>query len=252
MNLIEQYKLSRLVNKYKRNGNTNEIKYLLSAIKEGQTVLDIGANVGLYVYYMQQRIGKNGSVHAFEPQFALYTHLLKIKQLLQWNNTTIQPVALSDSSGFVTLHIPLFKGRPDTEGASLLIHPEKSLYNTEKVATETIDNYCKQHNLAPGFLKIDVEGNELKVLQGGIETIKKYKPKILVEIEARHCGLEQAQATFTFFNDLEYEGWFFLKGERISLKLFRFDIHQDLKSKKQYCNNFIFKEKGNVLDTYVT
>lgn len=241
MKWIEKFKLARLVNKYKKKVNVNEVGYLLSAIKDGETVFDIGAHMGAYAYFMRQNVGKNGSVHAFEPQTMLYKQLLLNKHLLQWNNVTINNLALSDTKGFATLNIPLYKGKADTEGASILIHSEKSLYTTENVTTETLDNYCNQNNLAPGFLKIDVEGNELKVLQGGIETIKKYMPKILVEIEARHCSEEQANATFKFLIDIGYEGTFTLKGERIPLKLFRFDVHQ---VKKQNCNNFIF-EKNN-------
>jgi FkbM family methyltransferase len=240
MKWIEKFKLARLVKRYKKKVNANEVSYLLSAIKDGQTAFDIGAHMGAFTYFMQQAVGKNGCVHAFEPQSILYKQLLSNKHLLQWNNVTVNHLALSDSQGSATLNIPSYKGRADTEGASILLHPEKRLYTTENVATETVDNYCKEHNLIPAFLKIDVEGNELKVLRGGIETIKKYAPKILIEIEARHCGEEQANATFKFLTDIGYEGSFSLKGESTPLTRFRFDVHQ---VKKQNCNNFIFEKK---------
>lgn len=243
MKWIEKLKLVRLVKKYKKKVNANEAGYLLSAINDGQTVFDIGAHMGAYTYFMQQNVGKNGSVHAFEPQATLYKQLLLNKHLLQWDNVTINNLALSDSKGSATLNIPLYKGKADTEGASILTHSEKSLYTTENVAIETLDNYCNQNNLTPAFLKIDVEGNELKVLQGGIETIKKCTPKILIEIEARHCGEEQANATFKLLTDIGYEGSFTLKGERIPLTLFRFDVHQ---VKKENCNNFIFEKNNRV------
>lgn len=243
MKWIEKFKLGRLVKKYKEKVNANEVAYLFSAINDGQTVFDIGAHMGAYTYFMQQNVGKNGSVHAFEPQAKLYKQLLLNKQLLQWNNVTINHLALSHSRGSATLNIPSYKGKADTEGASILTHSEKSLYATENVAIETLDNYCNQNNLTPAFLKIDVEGNELKVLQGGIETIKKYTPKILIEIEARHCGEEQANATFKFFTDIGYEGSFTFNGHRTPLTVFRFDVHQ---VKKLNCNNFIFEKNNHV------
>jgi FkbM family methyltransferase len=241
MNWIEKFKLARLRKKYKKKVNVNEIAFLHSAIKSGQTVLDIGAHMGAFTYFMQQIVGKTGSVHAFEPQSALYKQLQINKQLLQWNNVTINHLALSDSKGSATLNIPSCKGEVDTEGASLLTHRQNELYKTENVTIETIDSYCEQNSLTPAFIKIDVEGNELKVLQGGIGTIKKCFPKILVEIEARHCGEEQANATFKLLTDLGYEGSFTFDGRRTSLSLFRFDVHQ---AKNLNCNNFIF-EKNN-------
>lgn len=238
MTWIEKLKLKLLVKKYNKKVNADEKAYLLSAIKEGQTVFDIGAHIGAFSYFMHQSVGNNGSVYVFEPQSILYKRLLRNKQLLQWNNVTINHLALSDSTGFVTLYIPSYKGKADTESATTLLS-ERSVYATETVATETLDNYCKQYSLAPGFLKIDVEGNELKVLQGGIETIKKCSPKIILEVEARHCGKEQGYATFKFLTDMGYEGWFTLKTERIPIKLFNFDTHQVKKG--QYFNNFIFE-----------
>ncbi|HLL44718.1 MAG TPA: FkbM family methyltransferase [Segetibacter sp.] len=243
MKWIDKFKLARVLKKYRKKVNANEAAYLTSAIKAGQTVFDIGAHMGAYTYFLQQAVGKTGFVHAFEPQAKLYSQLLINKELLQWHNITINHLALSDSKGSATLNVPSYKGKADTEGASLLIHSDRSLYTTENVATESLDNYCKPKSLAPAFLKIDVEGNELKVLQGGIETIKNFSPKILIEIEARHSSEEQANAAFKILTDLGYQGSFTFDGRKTPLSLFRFDVHQ---ADKLNCNNFIF-EKNNVI-----
>src|SRR4051812_1466160 len=158
MNFIERLKLRQLIKKFERKVNKKERAYLLSAIKEGQTVLDVGAHVGAFSYFMRQGVGDTGKVYAFEPQSAPYQLLLQHKQRLQWDNVTVLNLALSDSKGTVKLHVPSHKGKADTEGATLLAHSDRSLYATETISTETLDNFCKEHSLAPGFLKIDVEG----------------------------------------------------------------------------------------------
>jgi FkbM family methyltransferase len=241
MNLIERLKLRQVIKKFEKKVNEKERDYLLSAIKEGQTVLDVGAHVGAFSYFMRQGVGDTGKVYAFEPQSMPYQLLLQHTQRLHWNNVAVLNLALSDSKGTVKLHIPSNKGRADTEGATILAHSDRSLYTTETVSTETLDNFCKEHGLAPSFLKIDVEGNELKVLQGGIETIKSNSPKVFVEIEARHCGKEQGYKTFQFLTGLGYKGWFILKNELVPLQQFDFDVYQ-VKKKRPYCNNFIFEK----------
>jgi len=240
MNLIERLKLRQLIKKFKRKVNEKERAYLLSAIKEGQTVIDVGAHVGAFSYFMRQAVGDTGKVYAFEPQSMPYQLLLQHKQRLHWDNVTALNFALSDSKGTVKLHIPSHKGKADTESATILDHSDRNLYTTETISTETMDNFCKEYGLAPGFLKIDVEGNELKVLQGGMETIKTYSPKVFVEIEARHCGKEQGYKTLQFLTDLGYKGWFILENELVSLQQFDFDIYQVKGG--LYCNNFIFEK----------
>ena len=107
--------------------------------------------------------------------------------------------------------------------------------------TDTLDLYCKQHNIKPDFLKIDVEGNELKVFQGGVDTLKKYKPKILVEIEAKHVGQERVLETFEFLKAFGYHGHIIHGLIRQPLADFRFDKYQNINDRKNYCNNFIFE-----------
>jgi hypothetical protein len=117
----------------------------------------------------------------------------------------------------------------------------KSIRAEEVGAIETLDRYCQKNSIKPDFLKIDTEGNELNILKGGIQTIKKYKPKIIMECEARHVGREKVFETFKFLGDLDYRGSFIFGADRIPLSAFNFEIYQNFHTeKKMYCNNFIF------------
>lgn len=240
MKLVEKIKLTYRANRYKNKDDKGGIRYILQTIKSGQTVFDIGAHKAGYLYFILKRVSKEGKVYAFEPQSTLYRYLLGIRELFNWHNVTVEHLALSDTAGTAMLYIPSNRNRPSSPGATIINRSRASDVVTEKVGTETLDTYCRQHHIKPDFLKIDVEGNELPVLKGAIETLKKHKPKILVECEARHVGRERVVETFQFLKGLSYQGSFILDRSFISLDSFDFDIHQRTGA-GFYCNNFIFE-----------
>lgn len=243
MKIIEKLKLKLRANKYKNKNDKGGISYVCNSIKLGQTVLDIGAHKAAYLYFMRKQVGDKGNIYAFEPQLNLFKYIKKIKGLFNWDNITIEHLALSDSSGTVTLYIPSNKvSQESSPGATIIKLNKQSDYDrTEEVQTETLDSYCYRKQIKPDFIKIDVEGNELRIFRGGIETLKKYKPKILVEIEARHVGREKVLETFEFMNTFGYKGYIIHGLKNIPLNEFDFEKHQNTANKENYCNNFIFE-----------
>lgn len=243
MKLLELVKLQFRANKYKNKNDKGGIAYILNTIQAGQVVLDIGAHKAGYLYFMLKKVGIQGKIYAFEPQLALYDYLTKLKKLLKWSNVVIEHLALSNSAGTVTLFIPKNKVNDSSSpGATIVNFKEHSdISGTETVQTDTLDAYCGQHNIRPNFLKIDVEGNELKIFEGGLETLKKYKPKILVEIEARHIGADRVLETFEFMKTLGYKGQFIHGLNYLPLEEFSIETYQNVNDQKNYCNNFIFE-----------
>lgn len=236
--LLLNYRTLRYRFKYDKGG----IAFIREKVGPGATALDIGAHKGGYLYAMLRRAGKAGRVYAFEPQSVLYGYLINLKKKFGWANVTVEHLALSDVAGEVTLFIPANRtGEGTSPGATLIRNENTENYAArEEVMTETLDGYCQRHDIRPGFLKIDVEGNELRIFRGGVETLRNFRPGILVEIEARHAGRETALETFRMLEELGYEGYFLKGAERIPLKQFSFNIHQDTANRKYYCNNFIF------------
>ncbi|MDD5571301.1 MAG: FkbM family methyltransferase [Bacteroidales bacterium] len=243
MKFIESIKLQKRARKYKNKDDKGGIAYITSVITKGQTALDIGAHKAGYLYFMLRQVGGKGMVFAFEPQSKLYNYIIKIKELFSWNNVIVENLALSDTAGTATLYIPANKvSKASSPGATIVEQKEhKEIGATEIAATETLDSYCSRHNIKPDFLKIDVEGNELKIFLGGVETLKKYKPKILVEIEARHVGQEKVLETFRFMESLGYKGNFIHGLNYMPISSFSFDKFQNTGNMKNYCNNFIFE-----------
>jgi FkbM family methyltransferase len=243
MKRMEWIKLWFRAQKYKYKNDRGGIAYLHDALKEGQTVVDIGAHKGGYLYFMQKLVGSQGKVYGFEPQTSLFGYISRVKALFNWENVTLERIALSDCSGTGTLGIPkshLSKG--SSPGATMA--RERMDHNfifTEQVAMESLDAYCLRRGIAPDFLKIDVEGNELRVFQGGMELLRHKKPRILVEIEARHVGKERVEETFAFLKSLGYVGYFIRGDKRFPLANFSFEQHQNTANMRKYCNNFVFE-----------
>lgn len=243
MDFIEKIKLRYRANRYRHKHDRGGIAYVLSSVQPGQTVLDIGAHKAGYLYYILKKTGRDGKVYAFEPQSVLYQYIQYLKKIFQWQQLTVEHLALSDNTGKATLYIPENEVQKNTSPlATIVERPERNDFGAvEEVATDTLDAYCARHRIQPDFLKIDVEGNELRIFQGGVNVLKTCKPRIIVEIEARHVGREKVQETLDFMASLGYQGYFIQGLERKPIADFSFEKHQDTGNMAAYCNNFVFE-----------
>lgn len=110
--------------------------------------------------------------------------------------------------------------------------------------TTTLDSYCRLNNITPSIIKIDVEGHELKVINGGMKTLAASKPNLILECEAQQVGRDAVKETFDLLFSVGYNGYFFYKGEKIDLRNFIPEKHQPEnyvgKKSKEYCSNFFF------------
>jgi hypothetical protein len=160
---------------------------------------------------------------------------------------TIHEVALSDQNGEGELFIP--------QGESGLVHGLASLERQACESGASIASLNVQtarlDAVVTGdiaFVKIDVEGHELNVLQGATGLIERCQPVFLVEAEDRH-RVEATRSVFEFFQKRSYRG-FYLKDEQvIPVDQFRPELLQDVaallpnggrKSGRSYVNNFFF------------
>jgi FkbM family methyltransferase len=243
MKFIELLKLKLRANKYRYKDDIGGVEFLFKTIKQGQTAIDIGAHKAGYLYLMLQLVGKTGKVVAFEPQSVLYNYIKKMKSTLSWPNVTIEHMAISDAEGETTLFIPTnYVSKASAPGATIVDNRERDdIGFTEKVNTQSLDQYCATHYVEPDFLKIDVEGNELNIFKGGINVLKKYKPRIIVECDAGYVGREKVLETFALMKELKYTGSFICDKEKLPISEFDFDKHQNRAGTAFFCNNFIFE-----------
>lgn len=169
----------------KSMGVNKEAEMILLPVlcQAGMTSLDVGAKFGMYTYRMTRHSKK---VIVFEPIRELNIALSKI---FRKSTVDVMPLALSNSSGMVSMRTPLYKsgnpcyGRSSIEKENRLEFEEIDGWDEFTVETARLDDLSIE-NL--GFIKIDVEGHEQAVLAGGTLTIMKNKPAMLVEANDSH------------------------------------------------------------------
>lgn len=154
---------------------------LLRAGSGAHVIFDIGANVGFYSLHWASRVAPGGTIHAFEPVPSTFAWLSR-NIALNGLNSVIRAsnCGLGNLPGRAPVFLPAFTGC----GAASMknLHPNESSQEIE-VKLDTLDRYFSFVDLDRiDLIKVDVEGAELFVLQGGRETIAKCRPLIFLEL----------------------------------------------------------------------
>ena len=181
----------------RRTWEPYESDLMTRVLRRGATVIDIGAHIGYYSLLAARRIGRQGQVLAFEPapdNFALLARNIRQNRLGQIVHA--ENCAVGDQPGEVTLYLSVVNNgdhrvHPATPEDDVLNNwgrPRERL----PVPAVSLDGYLQQHPLGPiDVIKMDVQGAELKVLQGMPVTLQQ-NPNVVLFIEYWPHGLIQA------------------------------------------------------------
>jgi FkbM family methyltransferase len=171
------------------NGVYGELdtKIIRDNIKEGDIVIDIGANIGYYTLIFAQLAGTTGKVFAFEPEPKNFELLQKNVKVNDYSNTINENYAVSDSNG----NVSLFLAKNGIVGHRISNFDIN--LNSILVKKITLDDYFTKLNLIDkiNFVKIDVEGFEFGVLKGMTRIIEKSK-NLKLFLEFNRVGIEAA------------------------------------------------------------
>jgi FkbM family methyltransferase len=179
-------KFPRLVFTLRRIAGANkerEMALLDVLCDRKRTGIDIGAKVGMYTYRIR---AQSSDVVAFEP-IPLFNNMLAA--VFNGKRGRIEPFAVSSTHAKVTMRLPY--GHDDSrEYGRSTIEPNNPLTSKVvarveeiEVETRTIDSYTWSD---VGFIKIDVEGHELSVLDGAVATLASHRPTMLIECNDEH------------------------------------------------------------------
>jgi FkbM family methyltransferase len=147
-------------------------------------VFDIGAHAGQYTKLFA-RAARHGQVYAFEPASYARSILHPVVWFHGLSNVAVIPVALGSEPGLDTLTIPVKDSGSFGFGLSHLGRPSARWHAvaTEVVALATIDGVVNSLGLDRlDLVKADVEGWELRLLKGGETTLKRLRPRLLLEL----------------------------------------------------------------------
>ena len=160
-----------------------ETEVIKKEIKEGDVVLDIGANIGYYALIFAKLVGPKGKVFAFEPDpenFALLNKNIKINE---YKNVVLINKAVSNEVGEIKLYLNEYNK------ANHQIYPSKNHRKSILIQTTRLDDFFKDYKGKIDFVKIDIEGAEYLAIQGMSNLLNKNK-NIKIITEFYPCWLE--------------------------------------------------------------
>lgn len=173
-----------------------ELHTLPDLVRPGDVCVDVGSAAGLYSQALSHLVGPAGLVHSVEP--LSFSHPVWSRVLGAWERPNVirHAMALGASPGRAAMRVPFRPYGPDTSRSFLARNTHGLGSNSEfshhvdmLVDVDTLDGLRAGADLTRlDLLKIDVEGAELHVLQGGQQTIETFRPTMLIEIEARHTA----------------------------------------------------------------
>jgi FkbM family methyltransferase len=178
-----------------------EIDYLDILVDRNRAALDVGANLGRYTAPLA---GRATHVWAFEP----HPRLARILRKSLRRNVTVIQAAVSNRHGSTELRVPL---RQDQHVESLAtVEPMNSwgAFRTITVPILILDDFCERDI---GFVKIDVEGHELNVIEGGLKLLASQHPIVLVEADEHH-RVGTTTELFGLMASVGYRGLFIWQG----------------------------------------
>lgn len=161
-----------------------EVDLLTNLVAEGDTVLDVGANIGTITVPLAKRVGSSGRVVAFEAQPAIHMLLSANLALNELLTVRALNLAVGDQSGFIDVPDLDYSKNANFGGISFAAQAIAGQSGVSRVACEAIDDLLPDLTSCR-LMKIDVEGMEAAVLSGAEGFIRRHRPLIYCEADHR-------------------------------------------------------------------
>ena len=159
------------------DGESFEMETVKKIVKEGDIVIDLGANIGVYTLLLAKLVGDKGKVYAFEPSPESFMLLKKNIKENSYKNIIPVQKAVSNKSGKAKLY--LTKNNP---GNNHLKNSDPANDKSVEVEVTTLDEYVKDFDKKINFIKMDVEGFEGYIIQGGMNLFTDQEVKLTTEV----------------------------------------------------------------------
>lgn len=215
-------------------------------IKEGDVVLDLGANIGYYTLIFARLVGKKGKVFAFEPDPNNFALLKKNIEINGYRNVLLVQKAVSDRTG----NIRLYLSGENADAHSLFESADAR--TSIDVETVRLDDYFAEFEGTIDFIKMDIEGAEGQAIQG-MPTVLKRNHNLKIMTEFRPLGLERSGTQpQEFLNLLLKEGFelYRIDDEKGQIEPADFvKLIETATPKNRYSLNLLCLRKGSSLPT---
>jgi FkbM family methyltransferase len=159
----------------------NEFAFLDRFLEPGMTFIDAGANEGIYSIFAAQCVGGSGTVWAFEPSERELGRL-RLNADINALNLTIFSLGLSDSERDAELAVAENR-HAGLNTLGRIPYAGVGIARAEHIKLVRLDDVVSKHPLSRiDMIKIDIEGGELNMLRGAVETLRRYRPFLLFEL----------------------------------------------------------------------
>jgi FkbM family methyltransferase len=207
-----------------------EMLILGDLVSPGDVCLDVGAAGGTYMFLLARHAGAAGRVYAFEPRPRSSRAIALARRLLRLDTVSVHQVGLSDMEGIMRVLVPTWRGIPFTTRAYLAsayghdadrVPDGFTSVRSLEIPTTTIDRFVAVEGLSRiDFIKADIEGAELSLLEGARDSIGRWHPTVLLEIEERHLGRygKRASDVIEFMSGNGYRMYAFAEGALVPVE----------------------------------
>lgn len=166
-----------------------ELDLVDGLVAPGDTVVDVGANHGMWTLALSRAVGDDGRVYSFEPVPFTFGVLRAVARRGRLGNVTLENRGCSDRAATMEMTVPLQRAGTSDD---LQAHLSERRTNGVEEAGESVTVRCEMTTLdaalagASGvsLLKLDIEGAELLALRGAAQTIERERPAIVCEVDA--------------------------------------------------------------------
>ena len=230
----KKYQFKKRIERAIKKLDEPEIFIINQLIDNGTDSIDIGVYRGVHSYEMSKH---SKLVHSFEPNPVIFNELQKYLPKII-NNINLYNYAISEKEEKKLLRIPIRDSNVDKSNyeeyykMGLATIHEKNIfdnYDEFEIRCKKLDEFNFKNKIS--FIKIDVEGHEIEVVNGSKELIKNFKPNLMIEIEEKHSK-NNLNNSISYVCSLGYRV-FCLKNKELTPL-------ENIENIKQF-NNFIFK-----------
>jgi FkbM family methyltransferase len=165
-------------------------------IPPGATVLDVGGHIGYIALYFASLVGPTGRIYCFEPGANNLPYLRE--NVGSHPNVTIIEHGVGARNEIRSFYLEDVTGQNNSFVKDFEVFKSNRAFayasnvTIQEVTVEviTLDDFCRVEGIRPSFVKVDVEGFELEVLEGASEVLRDLRPMLMVEIQRNYGRIE--------------------------------------------------------------
>ena len=217
---------------------SNVAQAIIKYVSEKDKVIDIGAHFGLFTLLMSEIVGHEGEVHSFEPIPSTYSILsenvsnkkfIKANLKAVWNEN--KEIFLNDYG----ISFSAFNSIKDARSNEIKFQKFKNKIRSKAIK---LDDYIKEKNIKPSFIKIDAESAEYEVLEGMDYILNEIQPVLCIELgDLGVKGAKKSIEVVKYLLNYSYEPFEFKKNKF---------IRHEIKKNYAYTNLLFISDRNNL------